>query len=71
MTKKKEGDGLNNFFKDLFKNASDDQRRAMEKSFLESSGTVFSTNWDEVGKSPVKGSAPDGMEMKNWGDLNK
>jgi len=43
----------------------------MEKSFSESSGTVFSTNWDEVGKAPVKGSAPDGMEMKAWADLNK
>jgi suppressor of G2 allele of SKP1 len=68
---KKEGDGLHNFFHDIFKGASDDQRRAMEKSFFESSGTVFSTNWDEVGKGTVKGSAPNGMEMKNWSDANK
>jgi len=67
---KKEGDGLHNFFHDIFKGASDEQRMAMEKSFYESGGTVFSTNWDEVGKGKVKGSAPNGMEMKQWEDLN-
>jgi len=42
----------------------------MMKSFQESGGTVLSTNWDEVGKAPVKGSPPQGMDMKNWSDLN-
>lgn len=27
----------------------EDQRRAMMKSFVESNGTVLSTNWSEVG----------------------
>jgi hypothetical protein len=30
----------------------------MIKSFTESGGTVLSTNWEEVGKGPVKGSPP-------------
>jgi suppressor of G2 allele of SKP1 len=68
---KKEGDGLNNFFHDIFKGGSDEQRRAIEKSFYESGGTVFSTNWNEVGKDKVKGSAPQGMEMKYWNETNK
>jgi suppressor of G2 allele of SKP1 len=38
----------------------------MIKSYTESGGTVLSTNWKEVGKSKVKGSAPDGMIMKEW-----
>jgi len=41
----------------------------MQKSFQESGGTVLSTNWDEVGKTEVKGAPPKGMEMKYWKDL--
>lgn len=68
---KLEGDAaLNQVFSGIFKNATDEQRMAMQKSFQESGGTVLSTNWDEVGKAPVKGSAPNGMEMRNWSDLN-
>jgi len=63
----KEGN-LNSFFQDIFKNSDEDQRRAIEKSFYESGGTVLSTNWSEVGKSYVKGSAPEGQEMKYWKD---
>eukprot|EP01120_Amphizonella_sp_Union-15-10_P013532 TRINITY_DN6285_c0_g2_i1.p1 TRINITY_DN6285_c0_g2~~TRINITY_DN6285_c0_g2_i1.p1 ORF type:complete len:381 (+),score=93.46 TRINITY_DN6285_c0_g2_i1:67-1209(+) len=66
---KLEGDAaLNKVFQDIYQNASDDQRRAMQKSFLESGGTVLSTNWDEVGKAPVKGSPPQGLEMRNWNE---
>jgi len=35
-------------FKKIFADASDDQRRAMMKSYQTSGGTVLSTNWDEV-----------------------
>jgi len=60
---------LNQVFQNIYKGASDDQRRAMMKSFQESGGTVLSTNWDEVGKGTVKGSPPQGLEMKTWSEL--
>jgi suppressor of G2 allele of SKP1 len=43
----------------------------MMKSFYESGGTVLSTNWEDVGKAPVKGSPPEGLEMKKWSDMHK
>jgi len=68
---KLEGDAaLNKVFAGIYKNASDEQRQAMLKSFQESGGTVLSTNWEEVGKGEVKGSPPNGMEMKKWKDLD-
>jgi len=59
---------LNQVFEGIFKGADDEQRLAMQKSFFESGGTVLSTNWSEVGKGKVQGSAPKGMEMRNWKD---
>ena len=50
------------------RNGSEEQRRAMIKSFTESGGTVLSTNWDDVGKGQVKGQPPPGQEMRKWGD---
>ena len=43
-------DGLNKMFQDLYRDADDDQRRAMMKSFVESNGTVLSTDWADVGR---------------------
>lgn len=38
----------------------------MSKSFVESNGTVLSTNWQEVGTKTIESTPPDGMELKKW-----
>ena len=62
------GDGPNRMFQQLYEGATDDQKRAMNKSFFESGGTCLNMNWEEVKKGKVEGSAPDGAVMKKWGE---
>uniref|UniRef100_T1IHX8 CS domain-containing protein n=1 Tax=Strigamia maritima TaxID=126957 RepID=T1IHX8_STRMM len=58
--------GGDEFFANIFSQGSDEMKRAMNKSFVESGGTTLSTNWEEVRKEKVKGKAPSGMEWKQW-----
>lgn len=55
------------FFQTLFKDMDEDSRRAMMKSYVQSNGTVLTTNWEEAKNKEFETSPPDGMEAKKWG----
>jgi suppressor of G2 allele of SKP1 len=64
-TDEPQGDAaLEDLFRRIYANASDDTRRAMIKSYTESGGTVLSTNWDEVKEGRVRPEPPPGLEPK-------
>ncbi|KAH6850594.1 SGS domain-containing protein [Chaetomium sp. MPI-CAGE-AT-0009] len=56
----------NYFFKQLYKGATPEQQRAMQKSFIESNGTALSTDWNDVKSRTVETLPPDGVEAKKW-----
>lgn len=61
---------VNELFKKIYQDGNDDVRKAMNKSFLESGGTVLSTNWGDVSKKTVDVKPPQGTEFKkfDWKD---
>ena len=61
-----DGDEMNSFFKKLYKDADDDTKRAMMKSYQESNGTALSTSWSDVSKKKVETNPPEGVEAKPW-----
>ncbi|KAG4220860.1 hypothetical protein PC116_g30661 [Phytophthora cactorum] len=62
----KEDADVNSFFQKLYKDADDDTRRAMMKSYIESNGTSLSTSWAEAKSKTYKTQPPDGAEAKKW-----
>lgn len=63
---KKGGGSVDDLFKRIYASGSEEVRKAMNKSFQESGGTVLSTNWAEVSKAKVEVKPPDGCEHKPY-----
>uniref|UniRef100_A0A1I8A1Q8 SGS domain-containing protein n=1 Tax=Steinernema glaseri TaxID=37863 RepID=A0A1I8A1Q8_9BILA len=58
--------GVDQMFKKIYAQASDDMKKAMVKSFTESGGTVLSTNWSDIKEKKTDIKPPDGMEHRKY-----
>ncbi|PVU97687.1 hypothetical protein BB561_000402 [Smittium simulii] len=61
-----ENSDLSSLFSKIYRDADDDTRRAMMKSYIESNGTTLSTNWKDVAKGTVETKPPQGMIPKSY-----
>jgi len=67
IDKDKDADNdVSELFKKIYQDGNSDLRRAMNKSFMESNGTVLSTNWKDVGNKTVEVKPPDGTTFKTY-----
>jgi|EP00769_Ergobibamus_cyprinoides_P002767 suppressor of G2 allele of SKP1 len=60
------GGNFEDFMKTIYAGATEEQKRAMLKSYTESGGTVLSTNWSEVSQGPVAPQPPEGTEPRQF-----
>ncbi|CAN8230850.1 unnamed protein product [Cochlearia groenlandica] len=61
-----EMDDPNQVLRGMYMSCDEDGRRAMSKSYMESNGTVLSSDWKKVGKKRIESETPDGMALKKW-----
>eukprot|EP01111_Echinosteliopsis_oligospora_P011698 TRINITY_DN391_c0_g1_i1.p2 TRINITY_DN391_c0_g1~~TRINITY_DN391_c0_g1_i1.p2 ORF type:complete len:191 (-),score=38.58 TRINITY_DN391_c0_g1_i1:948-1520(-) len=54
------------FFKQLYENATEEERRAIAKSYTESGGTHLNMNWGQVKDEVTPIDPPAGAEAKKW-----
>lgn len=61
-----EDDGVNIFFKKIYKGVMFEQQCVMMKSFIESNGISLSMDWNDVKDRIVKMVLLEGVEVKKW-----
>jgi suppressor of G2 allele of SKP1 len=52
---------INGVFKKLYANATDEQKKAMMKSYVESNGTALSTDWANLSQKKMDTRPPDSV----------